>query len=461
MKKLFKLFPILGITLITSFLIGCSSDDDKNFEARILKMTFEDPIVVKQPVIEGTNVFFYVKGNVTESNLEKLIPVVEVSEDATINPESGSEVDFSEGHVKFIVTAGDGTTKTEYTVICVRSTNTESSLLGMTFDSSIVTKQPVIDSTNVFFEISNDATSSDLEKLIPGIELSDKATVNPILGSEVDFSKGAVKFTVTAGDGTTKTTYQIIPWQNKFSFENWVFEGNSNNSLNGREVDFYAPVANWSSSNTGAALLYVLEQSDKIVVTKTEDAHSGKSAAKIETIQSNKLDGTGLSLYPAITTGTLFMGTFQTDMLNVLKSTKFGVIYNKKPKTVKGYYKYTPGADFYRSTNANKSKVTLEPNTKDECVINAILYEVDAKDTPLTGVDAYTSPRLTAIGKLLDGTAKEAYTAFSIDMEYKKEYDSSKMYRFAIICSSSKWGDTFSGAPGSILYVDDIEIVSE
>ena len=31
----------------------------------------------------------------------------------------------------------------------------------------------------------------------------------------------------------------------------------------------------------------------------------------------------------------------------------------------------------------------------------------------------------------------------------------------SIICSSSAEGDTFSGAPGSVLFVDDIEVISE
>lgn len=81
----------------------------------------------------------------------------------------------------------------------------------------------------------------------------------------------------------------------------------------------------------------------------------------------------------------------------------------------------------------------------------------------MTGEDAYTSEKLVAVAKLADGTARANYTPFSLNFEpvNNKVYDPNKKYRLAIICSSSRWGDTFSGAPGSVLYVDDIELISE
>lgn len=55
-----------------------------------------------------------------------------------------------------------------------------------------------------------------------------------------------------------------------------------------------------------------------------------------------------------------------------------------------------------------------------------------------------------------DGQWKE----FTITLDYgDKEFDSNQKYRFAIVCSSSKDGDKFWGAPGSKLWVDDIEVI--
>jgi hypothetical protein len=46
-------------------------------------------------------------------------------------------------------------------------------------------------------------------------------------------------------------------------------------------------------------------------------------------------------------------------------------------------------------------------------------------------------------------------------LNYEKDYDPTKKYRFAIVFSSSKNGDKFSGAPGSTLIVDNVKVVAE
>jgi hypothetical protein len=39
-----------------------------------------------------------------------------------------------------------------------------------------------------------------------------------------------------------------------------------------------------------------------------------------------------------------------------------------------------------------------------------------------------------------------------------KEYDAANQYKLALICTSSKEGDRYRGAPGSILMIDDLKI---
>ena len=50
---------------------------------------------------------------------------------------------------------------------------------------------------------------------------------------------------------------------------------------------------------------------------------------------------------PVITSGSLFTGDFVVDAMNTLNSTQFGIPYFQKPTNVKGYFKYTPGKDYY------------------------------------------------------------------------------------------------------------------
>lgn len=95
-----------------------------------------------------------------------------------------------------------------------------------------------------------------------------------------------------------------------------------------------------------------------------------------------------------------------------------------------------------------------------------VLYEAkDAagKDVTLTGVDINTSEYRVAEARLKDGTDKDEWTTFELAFEYlpEKSYDSTKEYKLAIICSSSKEGDKFKGAANSTLIVDELEVIGE
>lgn len=344
----------------------------------------------------------------------------------------------------------------------------ESALLEMKFDDDIVTVQPIITGTDIKFFVAYDATEEDLKEMVPTITVSNKATVNPASGSKVDFSGDPVKFTVTAEDGINKTVYSVSYQRiGKYDFEEWVVE----NPTASESLQYYAPIGGWSSSNTGAAYLRGMGLTNKVVVTQSDkaDAYSGKLSARIETLDTKGRKGIpswNIPNVPKVTTGSLFLGTFVTDTKNTLNSTRFGISYTKKPMVIKGYYKYSPGEEFYRATGASDCHVPeLDEKSVDRCAINAILYEIENDDDAyITGENTYNptlNERLVAIAELEDGTAKANYTAFSITMKYLKDYNPAKKYRFAIICSSSAEGDTFSGAPGSVLFVDDIEVISE
>lgn len=66
-----------------------------------------------------------------------------------------------------------------------------------------------------------------------------------------------------------------------------------------------------------------------------------------------------------------------------------------------------------------------------------------------------------AIASVKDAGEQATYKEFNVNFEYKngKSWDTSKKYKLAIVCSSSKDGDNFSGAPGSVLYIDNLEVV--
>lgn len=194
-------------------------------------------------------------------------------------------------------------------------------------------------------------------------------------------------------------------------------------------------------------------------INKTEEAHGGNYAAELVSIDTTGSDNMLGQKVPKVTAGSIFLGTFVAT--NALKdpmtTTLFGIEYTEKPLLVKGFFKYTPGTEFYNSNGV------LEPDTKDECALSAVLYEVeDVKKETLDGNNIYTSDKIVA-SAVYTNTGTSEYTPFELKLEYKKdkEYDPNKKYKFAVIFSASKDGAAYNAAVGSRLLIDDVTIVNE
>ena len=353
------------------------------------------------------------------------------------------------------------------------SENTEAKILSFTFDPSVeanavVISEPVIDEAakTISFDVTPDG---DVTALVPVVTVSEGATLSPASGEAQNFSS-PVTYTVLSEDGRTSVTYtvSIASLMNKYDFEEWVagVEGQ------GPDMTFYEPVG-WSSSNAGVQFLKGFGMADSYVVMETGDAHSGSKAALIKSIDSKGRD-MYIAKVPKVTTGSLFLGSFITDISSTLNSTKFGIPYSNKPVSLKGWYKYTPGPEYYivnaEPYDQHCHEAVLDNTKTDEFMISAVLYETDEYDLEgwtdcLTGVadaenNIYNSSRIAAIAQLTGGEQVD-WKEFNLELEWKKEYDVNAKYRFAIICSSSKDGDKFWGAPESTLIVDDFELVVE
>ncbi|MBD9144579.1 MAG: DUF5018 domain-containing protein [Bacteroides clarus] len=455
---------------------GHKMTGSESSEALIKEFKFDSDIIAEQPVInEDNTITFKVVETATADDLKTLKPIITISENATVSPEPEMAQDFSDNKVViYKVTSEDGTTVTEYKVSARKSS--DAFIVNFVFENNpFVVEQPVINEDNtITFKVKASATADDLRALVPTITYSHKATVVPKPGVAQDFSDNKkVVYTVTSEDGTVIKEYQVFisgTVENKvvYDFEKWVagVEGQE------PEMTFYEPEG-WASSNTGAHFLKALQLADSYVIMQTDNARSGSAAAKIQSI-----DTKGKDMYfakaPKVTTGSLFLGKFITDTGNTLNSTKFGIPYEEKPISLRGWYKYVPG-DVYYIVNTKPYKDNCHnaviDNTKiDEFMISVVLYETTTYDETdwsdcLTGTDEvenniYTSSRIAAIGQLTGG-AQSSWKKFELPLEWKKLYDANKKYRMTITCSSSKDGDKFWGAPGSTLIVDDFELVRE
>ncbi|MEG0463640.1 PCMD domain-containing protein [Bacteroides sp.] len=334
------------------------------------------------------------------------------------------------------------------------SEKTEAKITAFTIDNALVLEQPVINEEQgtITFKVNETATADDLKAMAPTLTISEKAVVNPASGVAQDFSNGKkVTYTVVAENGTVKEYVASIAGNLnvlKYSFEEWGETGTYT------KYQSPLPLAELASSNGGAELLVAFGFKGGFPMLQEKEAKEGQYAVKLVTLYT---DGEGFGMAPVITAGSLFTGVFSLDIGDQLKSTKFGIAYDKKPIRFRGWYKYAPGTPFY-----NGSKDAIIEKT-DECSIAAILYKVESDEEVLTGHDINTSDKRVAVAVLQDGTAKANYTEFDIPFTYLsgKAYEVGAKYKMAIVCSSSKEGDAFKGASGSALVVDELEVIGE
>lgn len=341
---------------------------------------------------------------------------------------------------------------------------TGADITSFAFDNAIVTSQVVINSDNtITFKVAEDA---DISALVPIITVSEGATITPASGVAQDFSGGkVVTYTVVSEDyGTTKVYKASVSGSQNvltFTFDDWKEVGQGP-SLHKEPL----PDDLLASSVQGASLLFLYGVEGFPVYQETEDVKSG-SAIKLVTMDTSAATN---ALVPALTAGSVFTGQFNIGLAitDKLASTQFGISYDKKPVTLRGWYKYAPGEKYIDGEGAKTPEdVEVIEGQIDECAIQAVLYEEQldskGKNIPLNGHDINTSDRRVAVAVLADGTAKADWTKFELPFEMLegKTYDASKKYQLAVVCSSSKLGDIFKGAGGSTLLLDELEIIGE
>lgn len=364
--------------------------------------------------------------------------------------------------------------------------SSEAQITSFVFDKEVAAADSLVvgdvtineEAKTITFMVADTAKAEYLTALVPTITVSEGATVVPASGVAQDFSNGkVVTYTVTAADGTVAEYKASISSRGAiYDFEDWTTVEVKSEWDGSVQWTYQVPSAGqWAGADAALQLIPIMVPEFDVSqrsLLPTDEAHSGSKAAKIITLDTKGKASIIPGVFPSVpkvTSGSLFLGEFETDAQKTLRSTRFGVPYSAKPMIVRGYYKYTPGAVYYRCDNPDKSEEVVEDaSLKDECTIAAVLYEVSSyattpdhdKDERLDGTNIYTSDRVVAMKVFESGETNE-YTPFELELEYKQEFSTEKLYRFAIICSSSKNGTSFSGAPGSTLYVDDIEVVAE
>ena len=225
---------------------------------------------------------------------------------------------------------------------------------------------------------------------------------------------------------------EIIPYMN---FDEWYRSGEKiwyPNAEGGVHV--------WDSANPGAASV-----AKKIpTVPEETDVVKGK-AAKLETT-------TAMGMLAA---GNVYLGKFG-GLAGLGASLDWGYAYSSRPLALRGYYKYAPVA-----IDKTKAPYTDLKGQMDQCSIMAFVTDWKApfniNTSTSTFVDYANDSNIIAFGDLYSGSTDGEYIRFTIPLTYRA-LDRIPNY-IVIACAASRYGDYFTGGVGSVLLLDEFELV--
>ncbi len=196
MKRLFRIGMALIATML--FLNACDVEKEPYIQGA------EDERFILEFKVDS------VYGTVDEDNkmvrldfpagtdVTHLTPTIIISNYATIEPKSGVTQDFT-NPVYYTVTAMSGATAQYMVEAIVHDADNEKSILSFRFDA--------LDEDGIIDEVARRISfvlpaETDVTQLVPTIEVSEGATVEPASGVAQDFTN-PVTYTVTAQNGTT------------------------------------------------------------------------------------------------------------------------------------------------------------------------------------------------------------------------------------------------------------------
>lgn len=353
---------------------------------------------------------------------------------------------------------------------CIKSEplNAECDIVSVSLPGDKLNRAPIITNDKVTLIVKNEV--SLLGDLAPEFVLTEGATIDPPSGTPRNFLFPQT-YTVTSQDGKWSKTYTVEVQKNNtinlmYRFDN----ARVKSALSGRcEYDeFYEVNANgketltWASANSAFALSMQATTPETFPTYQSAEGVVGKCV-----VLTTRSTGTwGARLKKPIAAGNLFFGTFdsQSAITKPLKATRFGIPFFNVPVSFSGYYKYTPG-ETYCQLNDDGS-FTPVPGKTDMFNLYIVMYETDAELQWLDGTNVLDrgNPHINGAAIIPDRHASDTWVEFNVPFEYweGRTIDHDKLmnglYNLAVVMSSSQDGDIFSGAVGSTLMVDELQI---
>ncbi len=311
---------------------------------------------------------------------------------------------------------------------------------------------------------------ADLTALAPEFTITEGATIEPESGTVRDFSEGGQTYTVTSEDRKWSREYTVrfakatatdsgsdVDYKYyQYDFENYYLNDKGKYYIWSDLDESEEP--NWGTANAGFGIAMSSAEPDEYPTTPESDGYDG-ACVKLTTRDTGAW---GAVTEKRLAAGNLFLGSFDLSkaLTETMKSTQFGLPFSDKPVRFTGYYKYEPGEQM-QDADGNYIDGT------DTAALYAVLYrnhDDDGNSVVLTGVDIDTSELRVCKADAEVQTTSE-WTYFDVEFDYWDEVDAELLasygYNLAIVCSSSKDGNEYTGAIGSTLCVDKFTIITE
>lgn len=212
----------------------------------------------------------------------------------------------------------------------------------------------------------------------------------------------------------------------------------------------------WDSSNPGTTQDLGAIVNINPTQGNTEIIHSGYgSKCSAELKSQYKIKFAAASLYVGKFGGLVNMSGAKIN---------FGKPFYARPTQLHGFFQYTPQIVDNVGSNQPANSGIIKDQSSDVCSIYIALskrvFTINNADAS-TFINFEKDPDIIAYGELpitecvsTNGQWKE----FTIDLKYKTLDKPSELY-LIIVASASKYGDYFTGGDGSLMYLDDFELV--
>ena len=152
--------------------------------------------------------------------------------------------------------------------------------------------------------------------------------------------------------------------------------------------------------------------------------------------------------------GNIYVGKF-VKVAGLGAELDWGYQFTSRPLALKGYYKYAP-----KAIDMAKDPYKELIGQSDQCQIQILLTDWDGMFRINTSkkqfVDFENDPDIIAHGSLVSSDNDTQYVEFTIPLVYRN--DRIPEY-IVVVAAASRYGDYFTGGVGSVLKVDEFELI--